>query len=154
METGAADAAVLSDPTSLRAAKLGYKLLADAADMNIPYMHLGSVVPRGVLASRPDLLRRYIVGYQAGIDRFYADPAAAKDALRTYVKIDDAELLDASYRAYADKYFHRDTRPRPETLAPILAALPNERAREVSPSTYIDDGIIRQLQAEGRIPSR
>ncbi len=154
LESGAADAAVLSDPTSLRAARLGYRQLVDAAELNIPYMHLGTVVPRTVLATRPDLVRRYILGYQAGIERFFADPALAKQVLRQYVRLDDTEILDASYQAYAAKYFHRDTRPRAEALAPILGALTNEKARGVAPESLIDDRIIRQLQAEGLVPSR
>ncbi len=153
LERGAADAAVLSDPTSLRAAKLGYRQLVDAAELGIPYMHLGTVVPRGVLAARPDLVRRYILGYQAGLERFFADPALAKQVLRQYVRLDDPELLDASYQAYATKYFHHDTRPRAEALVPILGALTSERAREVAPESLIDDRIIRQLQAEGLVPS-
>jgi alkylhydroperoxidase family enzyme len=68
--------------------------------------------------------------------------------------LDDAEILDASYQAYATKYFHRDTRPRPQALAPILGALANEKARDVAPESLIDDRIIRQLQAEGLVPSR
>jgi hypothetical protein len=117
-------------------------------------MHLGTVVPRTVLGTRPDLVRRYILGYQAGIERFFADPPLAKQMLRQYVRLDDAEILDASYQAYATKYFHRDTRPRPEALAPILSALTNEKARDVAPESLIDDRIIRQLQAEGLVPSR
>src|SRR5262249_32973577 len=45
-QNGALDAAVLSDPNSLQATKLGYPVAADAGELNIPYMHLGTVVPR------------------------------------------------------------------------------------------------------------
>src|SRR5579884_3221912 len=58
LQSGAVDAAVLSDPTSLRAAKLGFRVAADAAELQIPYLHLGTVVPRSVLAARPDLIDR------------------------------------------------------------------------------------------------
>jgi NitT/TauT family transport system substrate-binding protein len=154
LESGAADVAVLSDPTSLRAARLGYHALVDAAELNLPYMHLGTVVPRATLAARPDLVRRYILGYQAGIDRFYADPALAKQMLRQYIRLDEPEILDASYQAYASKYFSRDVRPRAEALVPILATVTNARARDVAPESLIDDRIVRQLQSEGAIPSR
>jgi NitT/TauT family transport system substrate-binding protein len=154
METGAVDAGVLSDPTSLRASKLGYHQVVDAAELNIPYMHLGTVVPRSVLAARADLVRRYVLGYQAGLERFFADPVLAKRLLREYVKLDDAEILDASYQAYATKYFHRDVRPRPETLVSVLGAVGNPKARDVAPESLIDDRIVRQLQSEGLIPTR
>ena len=154
LESGAADVTVLSDPTSLRAARLGYTALVDAAELNLPYMHLGTVVPRTTLAARPDLVRRYVLGYQAGIDRFYADPALAKQMLRQYIRLDEPEILDASYQAYASKYFSRDVRPRAEALVPILATVTNARARDVAPESLIDDRIVRQLQSEGAISSR
>jgi NitT/TauT family transport system substrate-binding protein len=151
LQSGALDGAVLSDPTSLQAAKLGFRAAADAAELNIPYLHLGTVVSRPFLASRPDLLRRYLLGYQAGLDRFFADPTIAQQVLGKYTRQDDPEILEGTYRVYAQCYISRDVRPRPDTIAPILAALPNPRAREIAPETLVDDTLVRQLQTEGAL---
>jgi NitT/TauT family transport system substrate-binding protein len=153
LQSGAVDAAVLSDPTSLAATKLGYRLAADGAALNIPYMHLGTVVPRGVLASRSDLVRRYILAYQAGLDRFFADAALGQKVLGEYTRQDDPEVLEGTYKVYAERYITRDVLPRPETLTSILATVNNPRAREVAPESFIDASLVRQLQAEGRIPT-
>jgi NitT/TauT family transport system substrate-binding protein len=153
LQSGAVDAAVLSDPTSLRAAKLGFRVAADAAELQIPYLHLGTVVPRSVLAARPDLIRRYLLAYQAGLERFFADPALAQRTLAEYMRLDDPEILEGTYRLYAEKYFQRDVRPRPEALAPILATVTNPRAREVAPETLIDDRLVRDLQRAGLLPA-
>jgi hypothetical protein len=42
-------------------------------------------------------------------------------------------------------------RPRPETVAPVLAAVANPRAREFAPEALVDDGLVRQMQAEGKL---
>ncbi|HLH22143.1 MAG TPA: ABC transporter substrate-binding protein [Chloroflexota bacterium] len=152
LQSGAVDAAVLSDPTSLAAAKLGFRQAADGATLNIPYMHLGTVVPRGVLASRPDLIRRYLLAYQAGLDRFFADAALGEKVLGDYTRTDDPEILAGTYKAYAEKYITRDVLPRPDTLATILATVSDPRAKEIAPESLIDDTLVRELQAEGRIP--
>jgi ABC-type amino acid transport substrate-binding protein len=153
LQNGALDAAVLSDPNSLQAAKQGYPVAADAGELSIPYMHLGTVVTRKVLAERPDLLRRYLLAYQAGINRFFADGPFAQRMLGQYTHQDDPEVLEGTYRVYADRYISRDVRPSPETIATILAADTNPRVRELAADALVDDTLARQLQAEGAIPT-
>ena len=58
-----------------------------------------------------------------------------------------------TYKVYAERYITRDVLPRPETLTSILATVNNPRAREVAPESFIDASLVRQLQAEGRIPT-
>ncbi len=153
LQSGAVDAAVLSDPTSLRAARLGFRNAAEAADLNIPYLHAGTVAPRTVIQGRPALIRRYLLGYQAGLERFFADPAFAQQTLAAYTHQDDPEILELTYRTHAEKYIARDIRPRPETIATILASAENPRARELAPERLVDDGPVRALQAEGLLPA-
>ena len=152
LQAGAIDAAVLSDPTSLRATKLGYRAVADAGEIGIPFLHLGTAAPRSVLAQRPDLIRRYLLGFHAGLQRFFADPEFTKRTLAAYTRQDDAEILELTYRTHAEKYISRDLRPRPETVATVLAAASNPRAQQLAPETLIDDGPVRQLEAEGLLP--
>ena len=154
LQTGAVDAGMLADPTSLQAMKLGLRSAADAAELGIPYLHLGTVAPRAVIGSRPDLVRRYLLAYQAGLDRFFADAAVSEQVLAKYTHQDDPEVLHGTYQVYAEKYISQDVRPRPETLAPILATASSPRAREVAPESLIDDLPVRQLQADGLLPIR
>jgi NitT/TauT family transport system substrate-binding protein len=153
LQTGAVDAAVLSDPTSLRAARLGYRNAADAAEMNVPYLHAGTVAPRTVIGGRPELVRRYLLGYQGGLDRFFADPALAIKTLGAYTRQEDAEILEITYQTHAEKYIARDIRPRAETLVPILASAENPKARSLAPESLVDEGPVRALQAEGLLPA-
>jgi len=152
LQAGAIDAAVLSDPTSLRAAKLGYRAIADAGELGIPFLHLGTAAPRSVLAQRPDLIRRYLLGFHAGLQRFFADPEFAQRTLAAYTRQDAPEILELTYRTHAEKYISRDLRPRPEMVATVLAAASNPRAQQLAPETLIDDGPVRQLEAEGLLP--
>jgi ABC-type nitrate/sulfonate/bicarbonate transport system substrate-binding protein len=145
---------MLADPTSLQATKLGLQPAADAGELGIPYLHLGTVVRRTVIASRPDLVRRYLLAYQAGLERFFTDAAMSQQVLAKYTQQDDPEVLAGTYRAYADRYVSRDVRPRPETLVPILAAMSNPRAQEVAPESLVDERPVRQLQAGGLLVGR
>jgi NitT/TauT family transport system substrate-binding protein len=153
LQSGAVDAAVLSDPSSFRAARLGFRAAADAGELNIPYLHLGTAATRALLASQPELIRRYLLGYHAGLRRFFADPELTKRALASYTRQDDAELLEQTYRLHAEKYISRDLRPRAETVETILSTASHPRARELPPEALIDDRPVRQLEAEGLLPA-
>ncbi|HEY7066144.1 MAG TPA: ABC transporter substrate-binding protein [Chloroflexota bacterium] len=152
---GAVDAGVLTDPNSFAAAKLGYPQLADLADVPTEYLHAGMATRGEYARENRSVLLSFLKAYLEGHKRYFDDPALATEVLRKYARIDDPEVLDATYKLYAEKYFVRVPLPTERGMQNILDdyAPINPKAKEIDAARLVDSSLMEQLQHEGFLRS-
>src|SRR5918996_844795 len=63
MEAGKIQGAMLSAPTTIRAKKLGYPILADLQMLGLEYQHTSIATTRSLIKSKPDLVRNFMRAY-------------------------------------------------------------------------------------------
>ena len=67
LEAGRVQGAMLSMPTSLRAKKMGFPLLADLQMLGLEYQHTSIATSKVLIKSKPDLVRDFMRAYIEGI---------------------------------------------------------------------------------------
>jgi NitT/TauT family transport system substrate-binding protein len=148
--SGAADAATFALPTNLIAERQGYPQLADLKAYRVPYMQGALAVTRPTLEARYEVVRDFVAAQIEAMGMAKRDKALATRLLGKYTQTDDQELLDQSYRLWVED---RAESPRPsveavqsvlDQRAPEIAA-----ARTANPRDFIDDRIVRELEASG-----
>src|SRR5262249_8464454 len=151
MLSGAVDAGMLNDPNSFAAAKQGFPLLVDLADYPTEYISAGITTTRYYAQQNRALLLNVLRAYLEGHRRYFDDPAMAVDVLSKYARVEDPEVLEQTYRLYAEKYFVRNPFPSVRGIQNILDdyAQVNPRAKEVDATRLVDASFMQELQREG-----
>jgi NitT/TauT family transport system substrate-binding protein len=143
----------LLEPGSLAVARrLGFTELADVARLGVRYPLEAVAVPRASARAHPETLRRFLRGLLLGIHAFRTRPDDARWCIRTYLKVEDPEVLGAVYAAYSPL-----VEPRPfvplegvQTVLDELASR-NPQARAARPEDFVDMGLLKEIDASGFI---
>jgi NitT/TauT family transport system substrate-binding protein len=145
LTSGAIKGAMLGEPTATVARRAGLATMMDLAAERIPWVYSALVVRRGDLASRRDLLKRFLQATVEGAYLGLADPARAKEVLAREAKITDPATVAMSYDE-----FRRET---PPMLEPSRAEAENVLAQFPGGSSriedYVDTSLLAELKQEG-----
>ncbi len=149
---GSVQATVISPPFDITARKLGYNILADMADLGLPYQHETVATTDRFLKDRPEAARRFIRAFLAGIHLWMTDEKRTKQILAKRLKITDPEILDETYRAYKKL---TEKKPYP-TLKGIEfqiedVAKKNPKAKGMKPEDFINIALLKELDQSGFI---
>jgi NitT/TauT family transport system substrate-binding protein len=152
LAAGTADAAILTPPAAMVARQRGARFLLDFADLGLNFTVGGLVTRRRTIAAQPDLVRRVVRAYVAGLHRYKTDPAFATDAQQEYSQLTDRTIAAETVEASAAG-FPRAPYPVTSGIAILLEALRrvDPRAEGVDASTFVDDRFVRELDASGYI---
>jgi NitT/TauT family transport system substrate-binding protein len=150
LSNGSADAGFLATPFDLYAARAGFPLLADTKDYKVPYIQGALAVRRPTLETRYELVRDFARAHVEALGRAKREPALAKRVLGEQTGSDDQELLDVSYRLWVEDLTEL-LYPAPEAVQTVLdqRAAENAAARTANPRDFIDDRVLRDLEASG-----
>ncbi len=150
LASGQLDAAMLAVPDNLLAERNGFPLLVDLKDYRLPYSQGSLAVTRTTLAERYDLVRDFVKAHLEAVGITKRDAALATSLLGKYTKTEDQEILQRSYYLWLEE---QDDLPYP-SLDAVQTVL-NQRAAELpaartaNPRDFIDDRILRELEASG-----
>ncbi len=149
---GSVQATVISPPFDITARKLGYNILADMADLGLPYQHETVATTNRFLKEHPETARKFIRAFLAGIHLWMTDEKRTKQILAKRLKITDAEILDETYRAYKKL---TEKKPYP-TLKGIEfqiedVAKKNPKAKGMKPEDFINIALLKELDQSGFI---
>lgn len=97
---GSVQSTLISPPFDITAKKLGYNILGDMADLNLPYQHETVATTERFLRDRPETARKFLRAFIAGIHLWMTDEKKTKEILGRRLKITDREVLDETYAAY------------------------------------------------------
>ena len=100
IETGRADAAIVTPPMTLQARKMGFPLLIDSSKLGIPYSSLMFVARKSYLAKSREDMRNFIKAMIEGIHYYKANKEFSLKVLAKYMKVNDREVLEENFREY------------------------------------------------------
>ena len=149
LQSGAVQAGILSYPTTAAAIKKGFRELVDFADVGLEFPNSNIVVTDRFLQTQPEVMRRFLMGYAEGIQRYKTDGTFTKRVMGKYLRVQDQTVLDETYQLFAQR-IPRIPYPTVNGLRLALQSLSDEpRARTAKPQEFYDDAILHSLEREG-----
>jgi NitT/TauT family transport system substrate-binding protein len=153
LEAGKIQGAMLSAPTTLRAKKLGYPMLADLQMLGLEYQHTGIATTRSLIKSKPEFVRDFMRAYVEGIHYAKTHRRETLEILAKYLRTDDKDILDDTYDSIALNLVPEKPYPTLKGIQIILRELGTKdpNARSAKPEQFVDLTFIRELDSSGFI---
>ncbi len=153
LEAGKIQGAMLSLPTSLRAKKLGFPMLADLQMLGLEYQHTSIATTKALLRSKPQLAREFMQAYVEGIHYAKTHRKETIDVLAKYLRTDDREMLEDTYESIIVTLVPEKPYPTQKGIQIILREMgaKDAAARSARPEQFVDMSIIKELDSSGFI---
>ena len=147
-------AGTLSPPSSFVAQKAGFKMLFDMTRLGVDYVSSGLGVKKTTIASDRQLVKQFLMAMIEGAKILTTDEEFALRVLTKHTRISDREVLKQSYsylRPYYLKVPYPSARAIKDTLDLLAKDLP--KAKDADPRDFIDNSILKEIEASGYIES-
>lgn len=153
LEAGRIQGVMLSAPTSLRAKKLGFPMLADLQMLGLEYQHTSIATSRALIKSKPEMVRDFMRAYIEGIQYAKTHRKETLDILTKYLRTDDKEVLDDTYESIIMTLIPEKPYPTLKGVQIILREFGQKdaAARAARPEQFVDLSIIKDLDSSGFI---
>jgi ABC-type nitrate/sulfonate/bicarbonate transport system substrate-binding protein/LysM repeat protein len=153
LEAGKVQGAMLSAPTSLRAKKMGFPMLADLQMLGLEYQHTSVATSRALLKSKPDMARDFMRAYIEGIQYAKTHRKETLDVLAKYLRTDDREVLDDTYESIVVTLMPEKPYPTQKGIQIILREFgaKDPAARSAKPEQFVDLSVMKELDSSGFI---
>jgi NitT/TauT family transport system substrate-binding protein len=153
LEAGKIQGAMLSAPTSLRAKKLGFPMLADLQMLGLEYQHTSIATTKALLRAKPDLARDFMRAYVEGIHYAKTHRKETIEVLAKYLRTDDQEILDDTFESIVLTLVPEKPYPTQKGIQIILRELgaKDATARAAKPEQFYDNSIVKELDSSGFI---
>ncbi|HEY7218715.1 MAG TPA: ABC transporter substrate-binding protein [Candidatus Binatia bacterium] len=150
MLQGLTQATLLTPPLDVRARRDGFSLIYKLRELDVAAIYSSMFTNAKTLRDRPAAVQRFVAALAEAIHFVEKNPAKSKAALAKILSVNDQEVLQSAYDAYARALVNR------RLLVPLNAvAQAVELAREdgtqirKKPSEIIDNGFAEQLERSG-----
>jgi len=149
---GSIDATVLNPPVHKRAVEAGMRVMANMAEMGIPFQNSALVTTQRYIARNPDVMRRLVKSFVEGIHLIRTNPEVTKRAIAKYMRMTDQKELDEAYEIL-DGLTQRKPYPTLEGFKNIIADLSPKisAARTADPKDFVDVRFLEELDRSGFI---
>lgn len=150
VEAGRIDATLLTPSELPRSRKQGLVDIYDLADMGIEVQGNGFATSRSFIKSQRDTVLGALKGYVEAIYYIHRNRDEARKIIAKYLRLADAEVLDATYTAFVKTV---SKRPVPTLkgiqfmLDELAVKMPNAKAAK--PEQFVDLSLQQQLDKEG-----
>jgi NitT/TauT family transport system substrate-binding protein len=147
---GGIDATIVGVPTDITAQKQGFLVLADFAQLQIPYPQ--SVIATSDRLTREDplLVKNFLKGLIAGIHYGFTNAATTKASLEKYVKIKDPEFLEATYQDYlqlTDRRAYPNIEGIRFAVEEVAKRMPVTKGKK--PEDFVNLKFLQELESDG-----
>lgn len=144
------DAAVLTVPTDAQALKLGYHYVIYGPDLKIAYAATTFNTRRSIMAKRGPVIARFMRAMAEAAKIMHTDKEYVYKVLGKYLRIDDRNLLEASYNVEI-KALEPRLAMKPEGFQSTLdeIAPTDPRAKSVKPQEMIDTRYLDEMEKSG-----
>ena len=141
---------IITPPFTLTARKLGYNTLIDMAQLNIPYQLTCLTAMRGYIKDRPDIILAAVEAVSEAIHYYKTEKAASLKILSRYLKTDDMEALDETYREVALKTLPEKPYPSAAGIQTVLDEYAKRipKAKTMKPEEFMDASFVKKLDDE------
>ena len=149
---GSIDATVLNPPIHKRAVESGMRVIANMAEMGIPFQNSALVTSQRFMANNPDVMRRLVKSFVEGIHLIKTNPEVTKRAIGKYMRMKDQKELDESYEIL-DSLTQRKPYPTLEGFKNIIGELSSKipAAKSAEPKDFVDVRFLQELDRSGYI---
>jgi NitT/TauT family transport system substrate-binding protein len=153
LEAGKVQGAMLSPPTTLRAKKAGFPVLADLQMLGLEYQHTGIATTRSLIKSRPELVRSFMRAYVEGIHYAKTHRKETLDVLAKYLRTDDKDVLEETYETIVATLVPEKPYPTLKGIQIMLREMgaKDPAARAVKPEQFVDLTFVKELDGSGFI---
>ena len=150
----AVHAGTLSPPSSFVAQKAGFKMLFDMSTLGVDYVSSGLGVKKAMLAANRSEAKQFLMAMIQGAEILTTDEEFALRVLAKHTRISDREVLKNSYH-YLRPYFLRVPYPSQRAIKDTLDVLAKDipKAKDADPKDFIDNSILKEIEASGYIES-
>ncbi len=150
IETGRADAAIVTPPITLMARKMGFPLLVDSSKLGIPYSSLMFVARKSYLAKNREDVRNVLKAIIEGVHYFKAHKEFSLKVIGKYMHVADREVLEETFREYD---FPLKPYPAKEYFALPMQEVGRKdpRVLKENPERFADPRLIKELDDSGFI---
>jgi ABC-type nitrate/sulfonate/bicarbonate transport system substrate-binding protein len=143
LDKGLADAGVASAP------RPGFHELVDLASQRIPFLQGAIVVRRAYLQSQRPMVLNFVKAFVESMKIINDRPDVIVASLAKHLRM-RPEIAKEAYRSYAHVW-EEIPYVRAESVQTILDLQPKEAVKGVRPDNYIDNSLIKELEATGFI---
>jgi len=160
LDKGGIDGAVFTIPTFFVAEDRGYRTLADPLEMDIYYLQNSVDATRTLLRKQRDQAVRFAKGICEGLAYFKRHKEESLEVLQKKLRIQsaqekDVKYVEASYNLLATKLYNQVPYAMPKAIEAVLEfiAADEPKAKGADPKLFVDESIVRELEASGFIKS-
>ena len=100
LAAGSIEATLVSPPLDLTAKKQGYNILVNLADLGVAYPQQVIETTDRFIRENPQGIKNFLKGFIEGVRYAGTYKDETKKLIAKYLKVDDAELLEATYQSY------------------------------------------------------
>lgn len=150
VEGGRIDATLLTPSELPRSRKQGLVEVYDLAGLGVEVQGNGFATSRSFIKSQRDTVLSALKGYVEAIHYIYHNRDETKKIVAKYLRLTDAEVLDATYTAFVKTVAKRPTptlKGIQFMLDEVAVKMPN--AKTAKPEQFVDLSLLQQLDKEG-----
>lgn len=144
------DATLLTPSELPRSRKQGLVEVYDLAGLGVEVQGNGFATSRSFIKSQRDTVLSALKGYVEAIHYIYRNRDETKKIVAKYLRLTDAEVLDATYTAFVKTVAKRPTptlKGIQFMLDEVAVKMPN--AKTAKPEQFVDLSLLQQLDKEG-----
>lgn len=147
LESGRVHGVMLEVPLTLKAKKMGFKVLADLQMLGLEYQATGIATTRAMIKSSPDVLRSLMKAYVEGIHYYKTHPKESIAILQKYLKTDDLEALKETYEGIGLTLVPEKPYPTLRGIQIILGEIgaKDPKAQAARPEQFVDVSFMKEL---------
>jgi NitT/TauT family transport system substrate-binding protein len=150
MQANAVQATLLTSPQELLAKKMGANVLADLAQLGIPFLHSAVITREDVLVQQPELLDNFARAVLEGLHFIKSKPRETLKIFERYFRTNDLEALQDSYDEYA-RQLQRIPFVEAKALQTVLQTVGESQpaALKAKPEQFIDHSVLQRIERSG-----
>ncbi|HEY2989283.1 MAG TPA: ABC transporter substrate-binding protein [Candidatus Binatia bacterium] len=150
LSAGKIDATLFTSSSAAPARKAGFVELLQVADLGVEVQGNGFATSRDYVKSNRDVVKNALKGFVEAIYFVYANKKEAQKVFSKYMRTNDPEVLEDSYRGYVTSI---PKKPYP-TLKGIqfmldMLAEKMPQAKNAKPEQFVDLSFLQELEKEG-----
>lgn len=150
MQANAVQGTLLTSPQELLAKKMGFNVLADLAQIGIPFLHSAVVTRDDVIAQQPELLTNFARATLEGLHFVKTKPRETLKIFQKYFRTNDMEALQDAYDEYA-RQLQRVPYVEAKAMQTVLQTIGESQpaALKAKPEQFIDHSTLQKVERGG-----
>jgi NitT/TauT family transport system substrate-binding protein len=143
-------AAPMSQPMVYVAQQAGMKMIANLANEEIPFMHIGLTTSRKWIREHRPQAKAFIRAHGRAIHFMHTRREETRAIFAKYTKIKDQGMLDGSIQ-YGYDFMEKIPLVKPQAFQVTLdqIARTNPKAKQAKPEQFFDNSLVQELVNEG-----